>query len=194
MSDPNFYQPSEMEYRNWLSGQPNNLAGKESCGAMNSVGSWDDLPCSQKLNPICFDVSGLNATFVYSDTIMNWTDAQSYCRQKHKDLSSVRNLSENQKVMKMIPSGKNVWIGIYRDTWKWSDGSNSSFRFWSLKSTEPNNVYNETKAAANFDASGGWEDWNVDTKKAFICYSCEFPFFSSDHRRIYWTIHFHRLQ
>uniref|UniRef100_A0A8C6LQV0 C-type lectin domain-containing protein n=1 Tax=Nothobranchius furzeri TaxID=105023 RepID=A0A8C6LQV0_NOTFU len=65
--------------------------------------------------------------------------AQSYCRQKHKDLSSVRNLSENQKVMKMIPSGKNVWIGIYRDTWKWSDGSNSSFRFWSLKSTEPNN-------------------------------------------------------
>uniref|UniRef100_A0A8C9YFW9 C-type lectin domain-containing protein n=1 Tax=Sander lucioperca TaxID=283035 RepID=A0A8C9YFW9_SANLU len=68
------------------------------------------------------------------------------------------NMTENQKVQAMIPAGVNwVWIGLFRDSWKWSDGSNSSFSFW--KNGQPDNKNgNETCVAADFSQSGAWED------------------------------------
>uniref|UniRef100_A0A3Q3AHD6 C-type lectin domain-containing protein n=1 Tax=Kryptolebias marmoratus TaxID=37003 RepID=A0A3Q3AHD6_KRYMA len=111
-------------------------------------------------------ISGPNSTFVLVNTYMNWTEAQSYCREHHTDLASVRNEAENQKVKELIPSTGINWIGLYRDTWKWSDGSSSSFRYW--RGLEPNDNM-EHCAAIYFQDSGRWEDWNCDKKNAFIC-------------------------
>ncbi|XP_054878194.1 lectin-like [Poeciliopsis prolifica] len=99
---------------------------------------------------------------------MNWTEAQSFCRKQHSDLASIRNESENQQVQQLVPAGTKVWTGLYRDGWKWSDGSRFSFSYW--KDTEPNNNNNNEKCVmAVFDAQGKWEDWPCDVKKAFIC-------------------------
>ncbi|XP_031169046.1 C-type lectin lectoxin-Thr1-like [Sander lucioperca] len=99
---------------------------------------------------------------------MTWTAAQNYCRAHHTDLASVRNSTENGKVLEMIAAGGNyVWIGLFRDSWKWSDGSTSSFSFW--KNGQPDNN-NETCVAADFSQSGAWEDWPCDMERAFICY------------------------
>ena len=106
-------------------------------------------------------------TFVLINTIMTWTEAQSHCREHYTDLASVRNEEENQKVKDLIPAGQKVWIGLFRDSWKWSDGSNSSFRYW--LPSQPNDG-NENCVAANFGHSGRWEDWTCDVKKAFVCY------------------------
>uniref|UniRef100_A0A8C9Y8R0 C-type lectin domain-containing protein n=1 Tax=Sander lucioperca TaxID=283035 RepID=A0A8C9Y8R0_SANLU len=83
---------------------------------------------------------------------------------------SVRNMTENQMVHAMIPAGVNwVWIGLFRDSWKWSDGSTSSFSFW--KNGQPDNKNgNETCVAADFSQSGTLEDWPCDMERAFICY------------------------
>uniref|UniRef100_A0A3Q3G5R4 C-type lectin domain-containing protein n=1 Tax=Labrus bergylta TaxID=56723 RepID=A0A3Q3G5R4_9LABR len=114
--------------------------------------------------------SGSNVTFVLINTNMSWTEAQSYCREHHTDLASVRNLDENQKIKELI-SGLTVWIGLSRETWKWTDGRNSSFRFWKKNPPEPNNNYEkETCVAAYFEDSGRWEDWPCHYKRASICY------------------------
>ncbi|XP_075946606.1 uncharacterized protein LOC142948447 [Anarhichas minor] len=64
----------------------------------------------------------LRETFVLINNTMTWTEAQSYCREHHTDLASVRNMEEIQKVQNLVPYG-DVWIGLSRDGWKWSDGS-----------------------------------------------------------------------
>ncbi|XP_022622545.1 macrophage mannose receptor 1-like [Seriola dumerili] len=159
----------QAEYRNWAPKEPNNENG-ENCGQMYDYGKWNDDNCEGHLMAVCIDVRGSSETHVLINKSMTWTEAQSYCRANHTDLTSVRNLQENQKVMNLVPSKQQVWIGLFRDSWKWLDGSNSSFRHWS--ENEPNNKRHEEKCvAANFENSGKWEDWNCDHRRAFICYS-----------------------
>ncbi len=123
----------------------------------------------------CALLSGHNVTFVLTNKSMTWTEAQSHCRAHFTDLASVRNQAENLEVRNLVPAGEWVWIGLFRDSWKWSDGDNSSFRYWAT--SEPNNVEGkEACVIANFTNSGKWEDWNCDHKKAFICYSGKLSF------------------
>ncbi|XP_063756168.1 hepatic lectin-like [Eleginops maclovinus] len=98
---------------------------------------------------------------------MTWTEAQSYCRTHHTDLASVRNMVDNYEVVKVLPGGA-AWIGLSRDTWKWSDRSHSSFRYW--EQYEPNfKDHVETCVAANFGNSGKWNDWKCWLNKYSIC-------------------------
>ncbi|XP_031440581.1 secretory phospholipase A2 receptor-like [Clupea harengus] len=78
--------------------------------------------------------AGGNSTHPYVlviDTNKNWADAQRYCIEKHTDLASVRNQTENEKIQAILGSYTIAWIGLFRDAWEWSDGSTSSFRHWS---------------------------------------------------------------
>ncbi|XP_038154392.1 lectin-like [Cyprinodon tularosa] len=99
---------------------------------------------------------------------MNWTDAQSYCRRHYTDLASVRHPQENEQIRLQKPAGVVPWIGLYRDTWKWSNGGMYLFHHWA--SAEPDGGI-ENCTAADFSLSGRWEDWGCGYKKPFICYS-----------------------
>uniref|UniRef100_A0A3B4T798 C-type lectin domain-containing protein n=1 Tax=Seriola dumerili TaxID=41447 RepID=A0A3B4T798_SERDU len=59
----------------------------------------------------------------------NWRQAQSYCREHHTDLASGDQL-EDDKLKEEIQDSDELWIGLFRDTWTWSDGSNFSFSHW----------------------------------------------------------------
>uniref|UniRef100_A0A3B3WS70 C-type lectin domain-containing protein n=1 Tax=Poecilia mexicana TaxID=48701 RepID=A0A3B3WS70_9TELE len=113
---------------------------------------------------------GSNVTFVHLDTNLNWSEAQSYCRKHHTDLARVRNPAENRQASSVIPR-ENVWIGLFRDSWKWVEAKNFSFRFWNEGNNEPGNNGTEECAAAHFGRSGQWEAWSCDQHKAFVCYS-----------------------
>ncbi|KAM3618603.1 uncharacterized protein V6R79_022405 [Siganus canaliculatus] len=144
LTDVTFYKPGEVDFRAWDNGQPENSGSEEYCVTINDRG------------------------FVLVSTSMNWTEAQSYCRNHHTDLASVRNMEENNEVMNLVPSGQTAWIGLFRDSWKWSDGSSLSFTYW--RQGEPNSNI-ETQENCALSNSGRWEDWPCDTKTAFICYS-----------------------
>uniref|UniRef100_A0A3Q4H2U6 C-type lectin domain-containing protein n=1 Tax=Neolamprologus brichardi TaxID=32507 RepID=A0A3Q4H2U6_NEOBR len=120
--------------------------------------------------------SGLNVTFVFINTFMTWTEAQSYCRAHHTDLASVRNMSENQRVTEVLPAGQAAWIGLFRDSWKWTDGSNSTFRYWNTNQPDLSTGSKLCVSGLFVSLSGVWEDWNCDRKTAFICYSGKLHF------------------
>ncbi|KAK1899216.1 C-type mannose receptor 2 [Dissostichus eleginoides] len=170
MSDPSFYGPGETEFRQWATGQPGNRHNEHyTYFPSGGTGKWEDLYCHYPLWVVCFDVTGPSATFVLIKSKMTWTEAQSYCREHHTDLASVRNLAENQQLVELWSGGGyDAWIGLYRDSWKWSDGSNSSFKYW--KVNKPNYRASKVCVAAAFNDSGKWEDLDCGVKKPFICY------------------------
>ncbi|KAF1391058.1 hypothetical protein PFLUV_G00064650 [Perca fluviatilis] len=170
LSDTSFYKPGETEFRRWRPGGPNAGYSYKACTAIHYYnGLWYEFPCDEQSYTICTDVRGSDVTFVFITTYMTWTTAQNYCRAHYTDLASVRNMTDNKKVQAVIPRGHTAWIGLFRDSWKWSDGSTSSFSFW--KNGQPdNNNGNETCVAADFSQSGAWEDWPCDMERAFICY------------------------
>lgn len=101
---------------------------------------------------------------------MTWSQAQSYCRAHFTDLASVRNPNDNNRVVGNILDGGSVWIGLFRDMWKWSNGDKASYTFWA--SGHP---YSPTQncVAANFGNAGLWTEWTCSTTKAFICHHGE---------------------
>ncbi|XP_062373263.1 macrophage mannose receptor 1-like [Sardina pilchardus] len=168
ITDSSFYGPGETTYRNWDPnfGNPSNSNANELCVEMFIDGTWNDFPCTYSVRSfVCY---GVNDTYILITTKLSWNDAQIYCRANYIDLASIRNSTENQKVLD-VTNDTNVIIGLYR-TRTWSDGSDSSFRNW--KSRQPDNANgNQLCTAVSFSDSGHWTDENCGTTRPFFCYS-----------------------
>lgn len=120
-----------------------------------------------------FVFSGTSGTFVFVHQAKSWINAQSYCRQNYTDLASVRNQAENEQLV-ALASG-NPWsthIGLYRDSWKWSDGSSAPFTNWD-PGVAPTAAYVDTCVASY---QGSWINVGCNAQMYFVCFVGElFP-------------------
>ncbi|XP_028285566.1 secretory phospholipase A2 receptor-like [Parambassis ranga] len=102
---------------------------------------------------------------------MSWSSGQRYCRENFRDLATVRNVTEKQRVQNLVPSGQWAWIGLFRDpNFFWSDGSSFFFSHWDTV----RNLLGSMEVicgAASMHRSGSWRFLSCETTLPFICYS-----------------------
>ncbi|KAL7853040.1 hypothetical protein SRHO_G00188250 [Serrasalmus rhombeus] len=179
LADENFYRGGDT-YRNWWSGEPNNGGNRdEYCVAMYNKGGgwfywlidgkWFDIQCKAPYSFVCYNEKKTSTErYVFINETKIWYDAQSYCRERHTDLVSVRNQTENQLIFNLskINSNVDIWIGLFNDSWQWSDQSDSSFRYWM---SGPENYGQGEKCAAVFE-QGYWNNVACNKKLPFFCY------------------------
>ncbi|KAF3833572.1 hypothetical protein F7725_024776 [Dissostichus mawsoni] len=83
---------------------------------------------------------------------MTWSSAQSYCREKYTDLTSMRNQQEKEEILK-VTDESTWWIGVYRKLWNWPDRSISSLALWN--NGEPNGGASEPKTGRKLRVTVG---------------------------------------
>uniref|UniRef100_A0A673AID8 C-type lectin domain-containing protein n=1 Tax=Sphaeramia orbicularis TaxID=375764 RepID=A0A673AID8_9TELE len=112
---------------------------------------------------IIFRFSG---KYYYVPLSKTWTAAQSYCRENFLDLATIENLEDWLEISQFLANdGIAYWIGLSRDSWKWSDQSNFEFTAW--RSTEPRNQ--QGNEFCGYASAQGWGDTDCALELSFIC-------------------------
>ncbi|KAI5611091.1 secretory phospholipase A2 receptor-like isoform X1, partial [Silurus asotus] len=158
----------------WSPGQPCNHGGNQNCGAVVSTG-WDDRACTDIYPFVCFDETKNGSDrYIFNFKMMTWIEAQSYCRQYYTDLASTRDETEYTLIHhRAAPLQLVIWIGLFRDSWKWIDQTPLSLVPW--KTGKPDNfLQNENCGFLNRNQL---EDTLCSDLMPFFCYDGEQNFF-----------------
>ncbi|XP_054892016.1 C-type lectin TsL-like [Poeciliopsis prolifica] len=114
----------------------------------------------------CVQPSGLRQRKVsYYSYMKTWEAAQSFCREKHDDLITIRNEMEIREFY-----WYESWLGLYRENdtspWKWSTKDKiATFFNWDVHEPDSNEhcAYKESFTSK-------WRNGECDQKHTFMCY------------------------
>ncbi|XP_059211595.1 C-type lectin domain family 10 member A-like [Centropristis striata] len=101
--------------------------------------------------------------FVYYANKRSWVESQEQCRIKHTDLAYVANELDHSEITNVV-SGQLAWIGLFRDAWRWSEGRDTSFRYWLSGSHDWADC-----ASVAASQQGRWVGSQCDNKATFVC-------------------------
>ncbi|XP_038139518.1 C-type mannose receptor 2-like [Cyprinodon tularosa] len=159
---------------NWNPGEPSDVNnGNENCGYLNNDLRWIDTGCQHKYHFLCYNETKRTQKYHLIREKKTWQEAQSYCREKHTDLiSGMKQLQDGELKEVMKSADNKTYFGLFRDTWRWSDGSSFSFRHWQdwLNNQEINSG---RCAVAGIDDEGRWKTDSCNLEKPFICYNAD---------------------
>ncbi|XP_026041790.1 C-type mannose receptor 2-like [Astatotilapia calliptera] len=143
----------------WSPGQP----GTNECVTISRSGSWSTRRCSATYYFVCYDAATNKHILVKNP--MTWSDAQSYCRHRYTDLSTITNTQDNSQVASMLPSYYlYAWIGLYRKYWTWSNSSTASNLPWG-----PGQPDDSVNCATIVGSTGSFNSHNCSDQRPFLC-------------------------
>lgn len=153
------------QYTNWKTEEPSNGATSGWCMEMSQNGNWNDVSCEDENNYVCYESNDQGQVrFVRYSTMVSWTSGQAMCRKNHKDLATVWNAEINAEIQSLVTPGYQVWTGLFSDAWRWSGGSDVSYRSWLEGFENDGNC-----AAASMVTSARWTAQNCNNEAMFVC-------------------------
>ncbi|XP_061565981.1 C-type mannose receptor 2-like [Cololabis saira] len=150
---------------NWNKNEPNNVGGNENCGGIRKDLEWLDWSCNVEKFFVCYD-EGEPERFHFHKQHKTWSEAQSYCRKEHTDLASGLEQLNDPQLKRQLGDKGYGFIGLFRDTWSWSDGSSFSFRHWK----DLADITMREDRCAVMKEDGEWETDDCSKDKPFFCY------------------------
>ncbi|KAK6470010.1 macrophage mannose receptor 1-like isoform X1, partial [Huso huso] len=157
-------------FRNWDKGEPNSV-GNNICVEMygkrdKERGKWNDAGCHFASPFFCYNESCTDASctkYHFVATAMNWSSAQTYCRDKYTDLATVHSQEEAKQLLGILNMDTNAWIGMYHDVsenWQWSNGDEVTYNTRRVK-----------LFCATVSQDRDWTDSVCHDTKHFMCYN-----------------------
>ena len=174
---------------NWCVGEPNNAGNVEHYMDLYDNSNWNDSENNSSYGFILEVELPLTSTdtiqynnhkYVRYDFPLNWTEAETFCKQQGGHLATITSEAENNAIKQLLENAAmdRYWIGAKRTNDKWAWVSNEDFQYTNWYVNEPNNtlgienyleIYNNTGWNDNKNcrlANGGFicEIENSDTK------------------------------
>ncbi|XP_072232308.1 lithostathine-1-beta-like [Leuresthes tenuis] len=145
--------------------------GDGDCVFMGPYGYWTVDGCSTQRAYMCeeYNDHGEKRHILFTNP-ETWRGAQSFCRLHYNDLVTVTTGAEQSHIYKLGQDQHQdeFWIGLFRDTWKWSDGSTGSFRNWYI--SEPNNNGGSQNCVSiKKEFQHQWDDESCGWRFPFVC-------------------------
>ncbi|XP_059210663.1 C-type mannose receptor 2-like [Centropristis striata] len=159
----------EFTETNWATDEPNDSSFPGNCVRLQRPQSykWADNGCLEEYKFVCYNETKQDGKkFHFIDEIKTWPQAQSYCRELYTDLvSGLDQLNDTKFKEERQQHEGDLWIGLFRDSWRWSDGSSFSFRDW-----DPELQNTAGKECAVILSNGTWKPEDCGVKQPFFCY------------------------
>ncbi|XP_076018687.1 C-type mannose receptor 2 [Genypterus blacodes] len=152
------------QFTRWREGEPN-YDYLEMCVESYADGEWNDNMCGVTQHFVCYERRSGYERYVFYYDKQTWVSAQDICRSRHTDLVTISNRADNSEVNVLLLK-EQAWIGLFRDSWAWSDESETSFRFWlqGWPASKPENC-----VFIMASQQGRWRDARCDEEATFVC-------------------------
>ncbi|XP_077368262.1 uncharacterized protein LOC144013374 isoform X2 [Festucalex cinctus] len=157
------------DYNKWYPGELKKELAKENCVVYGNE-YWIINQCDQLLPSICM----WNGSYALQEKHLTWHKAEEACRRNKSKLARVSNEPDNSDIMRLLTGQQKVWLGLHRDSWKWTDGSAVTFSP-GLRTKKPKACVNASCIAANIKNSAPWTNHRCDSRHPFICYEVVQP-------------------
>ncbi|XP_008401322.2 macrophage mannose receptor 1-like [Poecilia reticulata] len=168
--DENQLSPGSSMFTMWSFNEPQD----RKCTLFSKTGFWSAKACGDLNDFLCYDGSSNSDVLVKQK--MSWFDAQTYCRETHTDLTTIRDITKNYRVTSLLPDSTFsfqtfsmtpaavAWIGLHRSDWVWSDGSSASYWPWATQATTE-----QADCVMMDSSSGSWFQQSCSDSFSFLC-------------------------